>query len=85
MADHSYSEIQSAVRVEKFKIWAAWLCGGILWLMVTNATANIAVVSVITQVLLIVLGVLSTIAAVTMTNRLNRKADAARREVLGDL
>ncbi|MET4925480.1 hypothetical protein P3L51_24525 [Streptomyces sp. PSRA5] len=81
----SYSEIQSAVRVEKFKIWFAWLCGGILWLMVTNATADIAVVSVVTQALLVVLGVLSTIAAVTMTNRLNRKADAARREVLGDL
>ncbi|MEU0522751.1 hypothetical protein [Streptomyces niveus] len=85
MADHSYSDIQRAVRVEKFKIWFAWVCGGILWLMITNATANVAVVSVITQVLLVVLGILSTVAAVTMTNRLNRKADAARRDVLGDL
>ncbi|WHM36628.1 hypothetical protein [Streptomyces sp. BPTC-684] len=53
--------------------------------MITSATKNIAIVSVITQVLLVVLGLLFTIAAVTMTNRLNRKAEAARREVLGDL
>jgi hypothetical protein len=80
----SYRDVQSAVRVEKFKIWAAWLSGGIIWLIITNATRNVAIVSVITQVLLVVLGILSTIAAVTMTNRLNRKADAARKEVLGD-
>jgi hypothetical protein len=80
----SYSDVQKAVRVEKFKIWFAWLCGGIIWLIITNAMKNVAVVSVITQVLLVVLGLLSTIAAVTMTNRLNRKADAARKDVLGD-
>ncbi|MFB7548581.1 hypothetical protein [Streptomyces sp. NPDC056154] len=80
----SYRDVQSAVRVEKFKIWFAWLCGGIIWLIITNATRNVAVVNVITQVLLVVLGIISTIAAVTMTNRLNKKADAARREVLGD-
>jgi hypothetical protein len=81
----SYSDVQKAVRVEKFRIWFAWVSGGIIMLIITNATKNIAIVSVITQVLLVVLGILSTIAAVTMTNRLNRKADAARREVLGDL
>lgn len=81
----SYSDIEKAVRIEKFKIWSAWLCGGIIWLIITNATKNVAVVSVITQVLLVVLGILSTIAAVTMTTKLNKKADAARREVLGDL
>ncbi|MGW3594996.1 hypothetical protein [Streptomyces sp. NPDC005167] len=80
----SYRDIQSAVRVEKFKIWAAWLSGGIIWLIITNATKNVAIVSVITQVLLVVLGILSTIAAVRMTNALNRKADAARKDVLGD-
>jgi hypothetical protein len=53
--------------------------------IITNATRNIAVVSVITEVLLVVLGILATIAAVRMTNALNRKADAARREVLGDV
>ncbi|MEV4040492.1 hypothetical protein [Streptomyces umbrinus] len=48
------------------------------------ATQDIAIVSVIPQVLLVVLGILSTVAAVTMTNRLNGRAAAARREVLGD-
>ncbi|MFD9511912.1 hypothetical protein [Streptomyces mirabilis] len=73
------------MRVEKFKIWFAWLCGGVIWLMITNATKGIHIVSVITQVLLVILGILSTIAAVTMTRRLNRKDDEARKEVLGDL
>ncbi|MER5297987.1 hypothetical protein ABT039_00830 [Streptomyces lasiicapitis] len=80
-----YSEIQTAVRVEKFRIWFAWLSGGVIWLMITNATKGIAVVGVITQVLLFVLGILSTLTAVRMTNALNRKAEAARKEVLGDL
>lgn len=80
----SYSDVQKAVRVEKFKIWFAWVSGGIIWLLITNATKDVRIVSVITQVLLVVLGILSTIAAVRMTNALNRKADAARREVLGD-
>jgi uncharacterized membrane protein (UPF0182 family) len=81
----SYSDVQKAVRVEKFRIWFAWVSGGVIWLMITNATRNIPIISVITQVLLVVLGVLFTIAAVTMTNRLNRKAEAARTEVLGDM
>jgi hypothetical protein len=85
MADHSYSDIARAVRGEKLRIWAAWLCGGIIWLIVTRATEHIHIVSVITQVLLVVLGVLSTAAAVTMTRRLNRKVAAARKDVLGDL
>ncbi|MGI5469461.1 hypothetical protein [Streptomyces sp. CA-132043] len=72
------------MRAEKFRIWSAWMAGGIIWLIITNATKNIAIVSVITQALLVVLGILSTFAAVTMTNRLNRKAEAARKEVLGD-
>ncbi|MFF3690707.1 hypothetical protein [Streptomyces sp. NPDC002187] len=81
----SYSDVQKAVRVEKFKIWLAWLCGGIMMLIIANGTQNIRIVSVITQVLLVGLGILSTIAAVTMTAKLNRKADAARKDVLGDL
>lgn len=80
----NYSDIEQAVRAEKLRIWSAWASGGIIWLIITNATRNIAIVSVITQVLLVVLGILSTTAAVTMTSRLNRKADTARREVLGD-
>jgi hypothetical protein len=79
-----YRDIQSAVRVEKFRIWFAWVSGGIIMLMIARATRNIEVVSVITEVLFFVLGILSTITAVRMTNALNRKALAARREVLGD-
>ncbi|KMS66110.1 hypothetical protein ACZ91_69295 [Streptomyces regensis] len=81
----SYSDVQKAVRVEKFRIWFAWVSGGIIMAIITNATRDIAVVSVITEVLFFGLGILSTIAAVRMTNALNRKAEAARREVLGDV
>jgi hypothetical protein len=81
----SYSDIHRAARAEKIRIWAGWASGGIIWLIITNATRNIAIVSVVTQVLLVVLGILSTIAAVTMTSRLNRKVEAARKDVLGDL
>lgn len=80
----SYRDVQSAVRVEKFKIWFAWLSGGAIMLMIALATQDIAIVSVVTQVMLVVLGVLATIAAVRMTNALNRKADAKRAEVLGE-
>ena len=45
------------------------------------ATRNVRIVSVLTQVLLIAY---ATIAAVAVTSRLNRQADAVRREVLGD-
>jgi hypothetical protein len=80
-----YRAIQSAVRVEKFRIWFAWACGGWVGLGVAIATKDIHTVSVITQVLFVGLGALFTIAAVRMTNALNRKAEAARKEVLGDL
>jgi hypothetical protein len=80
----SYSEVQKAVRVEKFRIWFAWVCGGWVGLGVALATQNIRVWSVVTQVLFVGLGVLSTVAAVRMTNALNRRAERARREVLGD-
>jgi hypothetical protein len=59
--------------------------GGWVGLGVALATKDIHIVSVITQVLFVGLGILSTIAAVRMTNALNHKAEAARREVLGDL
>lgn len=81
----SYSDVQKAVRIEKFRIWSAWASGGAIWLIITNATQNIRILSVITQVLLIVLGIFFTVAAATMTSKLNRKADTARKEVLGDV
>lgn len=80
----SYSDVQKAVRAEKRGIWLAWLTGGIIWLIITNATKHVPVVSVITQVLLVVLGIVSTWTALRMTNALSRKEEAARREVLGD-
>lgn len=81
----NYNEVQSAVRVEKFKIWFAWVSGGIIMAIITNATKSVAVVSVVTEVAFFVLGILATIAAFRMTNALNRRADTARKEVLGDL
>ncbi|MFC9669571.1 hypothetical protein [Streptomyces sp. NPDC056949] len=80
----NYNEAQSAVRVEKLKIWFAWICGNVLMLIIAGATPDIAVVSVITQVLLAVVFLGLTVALFRMTGALNRKADAARREVLGD-
>jgi heme O synthase-like polyprenyltransferase len=80
----NYRDVQSAVRVEKFRIWFAWLCGGIIALIVAEATKDIHIVSTIVQVVLAVLGIAFTIAAMRATNALNEKADKARREVLGD-
>jgi|GEM_PF-2995965 len=80
----SYSDVQKAVRVEKFRIWMGWIAGNFIMLMIANATKNVAVVSAITQVLLVVVFLALTVALFRMTNALNRKAEQARREVLGD-
>jgi hypothetical protein len=80
----SYKDVQSAVRVEKFRIWFAWFCGGLIALLVAEATKDIHIVSTIVQVVLALAGIAFTITAMRMTNGLNEKADAARREVLGD-
>lgn len=79
-----YSDVQRAVRVEKARIWFAWLTGNVIMLMIANGTKNVAVVSVVTQVLLVVVFVGLTVALFRMTGALNRKAAAARREVLGE-
>jgi len=79
-----YSDVQRAVRVEKLRIWFAWLCGNVIMLIIANGTKDIAVVSVVTQILLVVVFVGLTVALFRMTGALNRKAAAARREVLGD-
>jgi hypothetical protein len=79
-----YRAVQTAVRVEKLRIWFAWATGTFILLAVALATQHIHIVSVITQ-LLLVLGFLAlTVALFRMTGALNRKAAAARREVLGD-
>lgn len=79
-----YSDVQKAVRVEKVRIWFAWLCGNIIMAIIAGATQNVAVVSVVTQVLLVTVFVALTVALFRMTGALNRKAASARREVLGD-
>ncbi|MFB7998975.1 hypothetical protein ACFC4G_39910 [Streptomyces sp. NPDC056002] len=80
----NYNEVQQAVRVEKFKIWFGWIAGNVIMLVIAGATQDIGVVSVITQVLLAVVFLGLTVALFRMTGALNRQADAARREVLGD-
>lgn len=80
----NYSDIQKAVRVEKLRIWFGWLAGNAIMLIIANGTRNIAVVSVITQVLFLATFLALTVALFRMTGALNRKAAAARREVLGD-
>ncbi|PKV88684.1 hypothetical protein BX283_6307 [Streptomyces sp. TLI_146] len=79
-----YSDIQRAIRVEKIRIWFGWLCGNVIMLMIAVATQDVAVVSVISQVLLVVVFLTLTVALFRMTGALNRKAAAARREVLGE-
>ncbi|MDK0520375.1 hypothetical protein [Streptomyces sp. ML-6] len=79
-----YRDVQSAVRTEKFRIWLAWLAGGIGGAIICNALRDIEYVNSATQILWAILGILATITAVRMTNALNRRANAARREVLGD-
>ena len=80
----TYSEIQKAVRVEKLRIWFAWLAGNIIMVIIANGTRNIAVVSVITQVLVVLVFLALTVALFRMTSALNKRAERARREVLGD-
>ncbi|MET9012312.1 hypothetical protein ABZX74_15540 [Streptomyces olivaceoviridis] len=80
----SYSDVQKAVRVEKVRLWFGWVAGNIIMAIIANATKNVAVVSVLTQVLLVVVFIALTVALFRMTGALNRKAAAARREVLGE-
>jgi purine-cytosine permease-like protein len=80
----SYSDVQKAVRVEKFRIWFAWICGNVIMLMIAGGTRNVHVINTITQILFTVVFFLLTFTAIRMSNALNRKALAARREVLGE-
>lgn len=80
----NYSEIQKAVRVEKLRIWFAWLAGNAIMVIIANGTRNIAILSVITQVLVVVTFLALTIALFRMTGALNKRAESARRQALGD-
>jgi hypothetical protein len=84
IAVSEYSDVQKAVRVEKLRIWFGWLAGNAIMLIVALATQGVAVVSVVTQVLLVVVFGVLTVALFRMTGALNRRAAAARREVLGE-
>lgn len=79
-----YRDVQTAVRVEKLRIWFAWICGNFILLAIALATQSIHIVSVITQLLLVGGFLALTVALFRMTGALNRKAAAARKEVLGD-
>lgn len=80
-----YRDVQSAARVEKFRIWFAWATGNFIMLAIALATQHIHIVSVITQALLVVAFLLLTFTATRMSNALNRKTAAARKDVLGDV
>lgn len=79
-----YSDVQKAIRVEKVRIWFAWLCGGWVGIGAMAATEDIPVWGTVTFCVFGILGVLATIAAVRMTSALNRRAERERRRVLGD-
>lgn len=79
-----YRDIQTAVRVEKLRIWFAWICGTIILFIIAAMTRTVPVLDVITQVLLVAGFLALTVALFRMTGALNRKAAAARKEVLGD-
>ena len=80
----NYRDVQTAVRVEKLRIWFAWICGNVILAILANGTKDVRILSVITQVLLVAGFLALTVALFRMTGALNRKAAAARREVLGE-
>lgn len=79
-----YRDVQTAVRVEKLRIWFAWICGTIILFIIAAMTRTVPILSVITQVLLVAGFLALTVALFRMTGALNRKAAAARDEVLGN-
>jgi hypothetical protein len=81
----TYREVQTAVRVEKLRLWFAWVTGNFILLATARATQDIHIVSVITQLLLAAGFLALTVALFRMTGALNRKAAAARKDVLGDV
>ncbi|WP_432019012.1 hypothetical protein [Streptomyces sp. 1222.5] len=72
------------MRVEKFRIWFAWLTGNFIMAMIVTATKNLDVVNVLVELLAVAVFIALTIALFRMAGALNRKAAAARRQVLGD-
>ncbi|WP_063803525.1 hypothetical protein [Streptomyces silvensis] len=80
----SYSDVQKAVRVEKVRIWFAWLCGAWVAIGVMVTTKDMKPWGTIAQIIFIGLGIAATVTAVRMTSAMNRRAERERRAVLGD-
>jgi hypothetical protein len=80
----SYSDVQRAVRVEKVRIWFAWASAGVIALIVGRAVSGLGTAGTVVQLLLVAAWLALTVAAVRMTSALNRRAERARREVLGE-
>ncbi|MGW0633441.1 HNH endonuclease [Streptomyces sp. NPDC002758] len=74
----SYRDVQSAARVEKFRIWFAWLSGNIIMLLIAGGTRNINVVSTITQILFTASFFLLTFVAIRMTNALDHEVPLSK-------
>ncbi|MGW1532315.1 hypothetical protein [Streptomyces aureus] len=80
-----YSDVQKAVRVEKFRIWLAWLAGSLVLLFVWRAVAVFSKLGgTVAGVVAGVLFVLLTVTGYRMVSAVNRRADRERRQVLGE-
>lgn len=82
LSDHS--DVQRAVRVGKLRIWIPWLCASVIPPIVGRAVDGLGVVGLAIQQVVIVAWIALTVVLIRMTGALNRKAAAARREVLGN-
>lgn len=79
-----YSDVQRAVRVEKLRIWFAWVCAGVIALIIGRAVAGLGAVGMVVQALCAAAWLAVTVALFRMTGALNRRAERARRQVLGE-
>jgi hypothetical protein len=81
----SYSDVQKAVSVERRRVWAAWLAGGLVLLFAARAvwvfTRTGGMIAAVVAGLLFV-GL--TVTAYRMHAALGRRADRERQAVLGD-
>lgn len=79
-----YRDVQTAVRVEKLRIWLGWLAGTIIILIIGRAIELLGAPAAITEIIGLIAFLLLSVTAVRMINALNRRAATKRREILGD-
>ncbi|MGW2550688.1 hypothetical protein [Streptomyces sp. NPDC001635] len=79
-----YGDVQRAVRVGKLRIWILWLCASVIPPIVGRAVEGLGVVGLTIQQVVILAWIALSVVLLRTTGALNRKAAAARREVLGD-